>query len=108
MTEKSVELGKKDAQRFITEERIDYQPFVAISDMYLVRKTVPITYEAFTKTVGNLDQELLSILVQSVEKLERENPGAFDHDGYASGFSDGVAAVWDKIREDVLKDRDIR
>lgn len=107
MTARSVELGKKDAQRFITEERIDYKPFVAISDLYLVRKTIPISYGSFKKTVGDLDQELLSILEQSVQKLEQENPGTFDHDGYAAGFSEGVAAVWDTIREDVLKDRSI-
>jgi hypothetical protein len=107
MIEKSVALGKKDAHQFITEERIDYKPFVAISDLHLVRKTVPISYESFRKTIGDLDQELLSMLEQTVEKLEQDNPGDFNHDGYAVGFSEGVAAVWDKIREDVLKDRSI-
>ena len=107
MANKSVDLGKRDAERFITEERIDYKPFVAISDLYLVRKTKPITYDSFRKTAEELDQQLLLALDQSVAKLEQENQEGFDRDGYAAGFSEGVAAVWDKIRDQVLKDRDI-
>ena len=90
MTEKSIDFGKKDAEQFIVDERIDYRPFVAISDLYLVRKTIPITYESLRKTVGDLDQELLSLLNQSIEKLEQDNQGTFDQDAYAAGFTEGV------------------
>ncbi len=98
----SIELGKKDAERFISEERIDYEPFIAISDMHMVRKTFAVTYESLSDTVKKLDPELLSQIESSAAELAQKEPESFNHDQYADGFSEGVAAVWDKIRDKVL------
>ena len=37
-----VEAGKKDAKTFISNERIEYEPFVAMSDMHMVRKAFKV------------------------------------------------------------------
>lgn len=98
----SVELGKKDAELFISEERIEYKPFVAMSDLHMVRKTFAITYETFCDTVKKLDPDLCSQIDKSVKNLEKKHGKSFNPDLYADGFTEGVAAVWDKIRDKVL------
>jgi len=98
----SIELGKKDAELFISEERIEYKPFVAMSDLHMVRKTYAITYEAFCNTVKKLDPDLYSQIDKSVKDLEKKHGKSFNSDLYAEGFTEGVAAVWDKIRDKVL------
>ena len=99
---RSVRLGKEDARDFISSERIDYQPFIALSDMHLVRKTVPVTYQALEQTLAALDQELWLAIDASAGRLGEEHGESFDADEYALGFVAGVAAVWDKIRDTVL------
>ncbi len=98
----SVEAGKKDAEQFIKNEQIDYGPFVAISDLHLVRKTVPVGFASFRETVNDMDPELWMSIERSAEKIAADRQESFDFDGYAEGFSEGVAAVWEKIRDDVL------
>jgi len=98
----SVELGKKDAELFISEERIEYEPFVAMSDLHMVRKTFAITYETFCDTVRKLDPDLSSQIDKSAKDLEKKHGKSFNPDLYAEGFTEGVAAVWDKIRDKVL------
>jgi hypothetical protein len=39
---------------------------------------------------------------ESVHRLADDQQEAVDLDAYAEGFSEGVAAVWEKIRDDVL------
>lgn len=97
----SVEAGKRDAEQFIKNELIDYDPFVAVSDLHLVRKTVPISYDSFRKTIEDKDVQLWSSIDRSARKIAAEQQDSFDFDGYAAGFSEGVAAVWEKIRDDV-------
>jgi hypothetical protein len=99
---KSVEAGKKDAEQFIKNELIDYDPFIAISDLHLVRKTMPISFDSFKQTVDDMDPQLWSSIERSAGKIAAGCQGSFDFDGYAEGFSEGVAAVWDKIRGKVL------
>jgi len=98
----SLEAGKKDAGQFIKNELIDYDPFIAISDLHLVRKTVPITFESFKKTISEVDPRLWSSIEESVNGLASDQRDLLDLDGYAEGFSEGVAAVWEKIRSKVL------
>ena len=99
---RSLQLGKEDAREFISNERIDYQPFVALSDMHLVRKTVPVTYQAMRETVTALDQELWILIEASADRHAETHEDAFNADDYALGFVAGVAAVWDTIRDRVL------
>ncbi len=99
----SIDAGKQDAQRFIKEEKIDYSPFIAISDLHLVRKTVPISFDSFRQTIAEKDPGLWSA-VEAASAIYLEKWGAdFDADAYAEGFAEGVAAVWDTIRDQVLK-----
>lgn len=98
----SLETGKKDAGQFIKNELIDYDPFIAISDLHLVRKTVPITFESFKKTISEMDPRLWASLEESISGMASEQRDSLDLDGYAEGFSEGVAAVWEKIRNKVL------
>lgn len=98
----SIEIGKEEAERFITNEQIDYDPFIAISDLHLVRKTVPISFDSFKKTINDMDPQLWSSIEVSVNRLADTQGESFDFDAYAEGFSEGVAAVWEKIRNDVL------
>ena len=100
--ESSFRLGKEDAERFIANEQIDYDPFIAISDLHLVRKTVPITFDSFRKTISDLDPELWSAIEESVNRLVADQAESFGNEDYARGFAEGVAAVWDKIRDQVL------
>lgn len=101
-SDSSIKLGKQEAERFITEEQIDYDPFIAISDLHLVRKTVPISFDSFKKTITELDPDLWLAIEESVHRLAADQQEAVDLDAYAEGFSEGVAAVWEKIRNDVL------
>ena len=98
----SIEAGKQDAARFIKNEQIDYDPFIAISDMHLVRKTVPISYEALQKTLATIDPELGEIVKSRVDQRVEEMGPSFDYDTYTEGVAEGVAAVWAKIRDQVL------
>jgi hypothetical protein len=100
----SIDAGKQDAQRFIKEEKINYSPFIAISDLHLVRKTIPISFDSFRQTISEKDPDLWST-VETASAGHLEKLGAdFNADGYAEGFAEGVAAVWDTIRDQVLKD----
>jgi len=96
------EAGKKDAEQFIKNELIDYDPFIAISDLHLVRKTVPISFESFKQTIHDMDTQLWSSVEESVNRQAAAHHTSFDFDAYAEGFSEGVAAVWEKIRDSVL------
>ena len=98
----SVELGKKDAELFISKERIEYKPFVAMSDLHMVRKTFAITYETFCDTVKKIDPDLWGMIDNSATELEKKHGESFNSDLYAEGFTEGVAAVWEKIRDKVL------
>ena len=98
----SIEIGKKEAERFIKEEKIDYDPFIAISDLHLVRKTVPISFDSFKTTISDLDPDLWSAIEQSLSGQNETREEPVDSDGYAEGFAEGVAAVWEKIRDQVL------
>ena len=100
--ERSVLLGKEDAERFITGEQIDYDPFIAISDLHLVRKTVPISLESFKNTISTLDPDLWAAIEESLNQRAAEQGDAFSAEAYACGFAEGVAAVWEKIRDQVL------
>ena len=100
--ESSIKFGKQDAERFISNEQIDYDPFIAISDLHLVRKTVPISFDSFRETINDMDSQLWSSIEASVNRLADDQGESFDLDAYAEGFSEGVAAVWEKIRNDVL------
>lgn len=98
----SIEIGKQEAERFIKEEKIDYDPFIAISDLHLVRKTVPISFDSFKTTISDLDPDLWSAIDQSLSLQSEAREEPVDPDGYAEGFAEGVAAVWEKIRDQVL------
>ena len=102
MNKLSIQLGKKDAQEFISSEKIDYDPFIAISDMHLVRKTVSISFDSFKTTLSDLDPALWAEIVKSTDQLEAEHGESFSREDYAKGFAEGVAIVWDKIRDQVL------
>jgi hypothetical protein len=101
-TTASMELGKEDARTFISNERIDYQPFIALSDMHLVRKTVPSTYQLLQETLVKLDEDLWLEIDASANRLAERHGTAFNFDEYTKGFVAGVAAVWEKIRDKVL------
>lgn len=103
--DRAVEAGQQDAKTFITNERIDYEPFVALSDMHLVRKTIPVDYDSFQKTMVEQDSELWKDIDTSCKQLAEEEGESFSHDGYALGFVEVVAGVWENIREEVLKER---
>jgi hypothetical protein len=104
-TEYSIEIGRKSAQEFIRNQRIDYRPFVALSDLHLVRKTFPIDYQGFLLTLGKHDQALrLEIAAAAEEKLGKYGQ-SFDFDAFAEGFVAGVAAVWEQIRDKVANQR---
>ncbi len=101
-TTSSVELGKKDAELFISEERIEYEPFIAMSDLHMVRKTFDLTYASFRESVQKLAPELWSLIDSSAAQLAKRHGDSFNPDLYAEGFTEGVAAVWEKIKDDVL------
>jgi hypothetical protein len=98
----SIRLGKEDAELFITQEQIDYDPFIAISDLHLVRKTVPISFDSFRTTISDLDPDLWAAIAHSVDQLMADHGESFSAEDYARGFAEGVASVWEKIRDRVL------
>ena len=102
INELSTQLGKKDAQEFISSEKIDYDPFIAISDLHLVRKTVSISFDSFRTTINDLDPALWAAIVNSIDRLAAEHGESFSKEDYAKGFAEGVAIVWEKIRDRVL------
>ena len=102
LSDSSIKLGKQEAERFIANEQIDYDPFIAVSDLHRVRKTVPVSFDSFKKTINDLDPDLWSAIEESVNRLADDQGESLDLDAYAEGFSEGVAAVWEKIRNDVL------
>ena len=57
---------------------------------------------AIIKTITDLDPDLWLAIEESVHRLADDQQEAVDLDAYAEGFSEGVAAVWEKIRDDVL------
>ncbi len=71
--DKGRELGRNDAKHFISRELIDYEPFVALSDMHLVRKTVPVSFDSLHKTVLQLDPDLWQAIDGSVSELARKH-----------------------------------
>jgi len=97
-TDTFVELGKKDAQEFVRKERIDYEPFVALSDMELVHNLFPIDYESLKKTVEKLDSDLWKEIDASAIAHSKDHGEGFSFDSYAKGFIEYVAIVWEKIR----------
>ena len=98
---RSVKLGKEDAKIFISEERIEYNPFVAMSDMHMVRKTFEVSYDALQETVEKRDPDLWREIDSSAEAHQKESTQSFSFDEYAQGFVEGVAAVWEQIKDKV-------
>lgn len=101
-TSPSTEAGRQDAEQLIRNEQINYDPFIAISDMHLVRKTIPIGFEALVQTLSELDPELCAQVKSLAAQRAGELGADFSPDRYAEGIAEGVAAVWDKIRDQVL------
>jgi len=98
---KFVELGKNDAKIFISNERIDYAPFVAMSDMHMVRKAIGVDYNSLKTTVEKIDQDLWLEIDGSATELEKKDLQTFSFDEYAQGFVEGVAAVWEQIKDKI-------
>ena len=98
---KFVKVGKNDAKMFISNERIDYDPFVALSDMHMVRKAFGIDYDSLKKTIDKIDPDLWLKIDSSATELEKKDSGTFNFDEYAQGFVEGVAAVWEQIKNKV-------
>ena len=98
---KFIEAGKQDAKMFISNERIEYEPFVAMSDMHMVRKAFKVDYDSLKKTVKTINPDLCQEIEDSAANREREYGPDFSHDGYAHGFVEGVAAVWEQIKDKV-------
>jgi hypothetical protein len=104
-TEYSIEIGKESAQEFIRNERIDYHPFVALSDLHLVRKTFPIDYQGLLSTLAKHDQSLRLEVAAAAEEKQGKYGQRFDFDSYAKGFVAGVAAVWEQVKDKVVRER---
>ena len=98
----SIELGKKDAEHFIAGEQIEYKPFVAMSDLYMVRKTVALDYQSFQDTINEIDPDLWQKIDDAATRHADDHNTRFDYNEYALGFTEGVSNVWDKIRDDIL------
>jgi len=99
---KIIDIGKNDAKVFISNERIDHAPFVAISDMHMVRKAIGINYSSLQETVEKKDPDLWQEINNSATKLEKKNgPSSSFLDEYAQGFVEGVAAVWEQIKDKI-------
>jgi len=98
---KFIEAGKKDAKRFISNELIEYEPFVAMSDMHMVRKAFKVDYDSLKKTVEGVDPDLCQKIEGSAANLEKAYGPGFSLDEYAQGFVEGVAAVWEQIKDKV-------
>ncbi|MCG6931549.1 MAG: hypothetical protein LJE64_13420 [Desulfofustis sp.] len=98
----STEAGRQDAEQLIRSEQIDYDPFIAMSDMHLVRKTIPVRFEALVQNLAELDPALCENVKSLAGQRAAELGADFSPDRYAEGIAEGVAAVWDKIRDQVL------
>ncbi len=98
---KCIELGKKDAKLFIANERIDYTPFVAMSDMHMVRKAMMVNYDSLKKTLEKTTPDLWQEIDSSASQLEKRNDLTFSFDEYAQGFVEGVAAVLEQIKDKI-------
>ena len=98
---KFVKVGKNDAKMFISNERIDYEPFVALSDMHMVRKAFEVDYESLKRAIEQIDPNLWLKIDSSATQLEKKDSGTFNFDEYAQGFVEGVAAVWEQIKDKV-------
>ena len=96
-----IEAGKKVAKTLISNERIEYEPFVAMSDMHMVRKAFKIDYDSLKNTVEKIDQDLYREIEDSAANLGKEYGPDFSLDEYAQGFVEGVAAVWEQIKDKV-------
>ena len=96
-----IKAGKKDAKMFISNERIEYEPFVAMSDMHMVRKAFKVDFDSLKKTMKKIDPDLCREIEDSAANLERENGPGFSLDEYARGFVEGVTAVWEQIKDKV-------
>ena len=96
-----VEAGKNDAKMFIASEQIEYDPFVAMSDMHMVRKAFSVNYDSLKKTLEKIDPDLWQKIDDSAAKLEKKNSPDFSFDEYAQGFVEGVAAVWEQIKSKI-------
>jgi len=101
----AVEAGKQDARTWIEKERIDYEPFVALSDMHMGRNTIPVDFDSFAQTVTERDEELRREIDSCCQKRAHAFGEGFSRDGYAAGFVEVLAAVWENIRDEVLKER---
>ncbi len=96
-----IKVGENDAKTFISNERIDYDPFVALSDMHMVRKAFGVDYNSLKKTIEKIAPDLWLEIDSSATKLEKKENDTFNFDEYAQGFVEGVAAVWDQIKNKV-------
>jgi len=96
-----IEAGKKVAKTLISNERIEYEPFVAMSDMHMVRKAFKVDYDSLKNTVEKIDQDLYREIEDSAANLGKEYGPDFSLDEYAQGFVEGVAAVWEQIKDKV-------
>ncbi len=98
---KCIELGKKDAKMFIANERIDYTPFVAMSDMHMVRRAMKVNYDSLKKTLEKTAPDLWQEVDNSASQLKKKNNITFSFDEYAQGFVEGVAAVLEQIKDKI-------
>ena len=96
-----IEAGKKVAKTLISNERIEYEPFVAMSDMHMVRKAFKVDYDSLKNTVEKIDQDLYREIEDSAANLGKEYGPDFSLDEYAQGIVEGVAAVWEQIKDKV-------
>ena len=96
-----IEVGKKDAKMFISNEQIEYEPFVAMSDMHMVRKAFKVDYDSLKNTVDKIDPDLSRQIEDSAANLGKKHGPGFSLDEYAQGFVEGVAAVWEQIKDKV-------
>lgn len=97
----SYEAGRKDAKDFITNQRIDYTPFVAMSEMHMVRNAIAVDYGSLKKTLEKADNDLWAEIESAAVKREKEHGNDFSFDEYTKGFVEGVAAVWEQIKDNV-------
>ena len=96
-----IEAGMKDAKTFISNERIEYEPFIAMSDMHMVRKAFKVDYDSLKNTVEKIDPDLCREIEDSAATLGDKYGTGFNLDEYAQGFVEGVAAVWEQIKDKV-------
>jgi len=98
---KAIEAGKNDAKKFIANELIDYDPFVAMSDIHMVRKGIAVSYDSLRETLGKIDPELWLKIDSSATELEKSSGDDSFFDEYAQGFVEGVSIVWEQIKDKI-------